>query len=149
MKVCIVGGCGRTAETKAKGCRGLCQWHYRQFLRHGVPLANPKQRDKMGPRNPKWRGGQIKGPQGRILVYQPNHPYPNSYGRYVLRYRLVLEAFLGRYLRPDEIVHHRDGDVTNDHLGNLTIFSRRRHQLLHIADRKRDSKGRWISHTNS
>jgi hypothetical protein len=149
MKICIVESCQRSAETKARGCRGLCRLHYSQFLRHGIPLANLKQRDKSGPRNPKWRGGQIKGPQGRILVYQPNHPYPNSHESYVFRYRLVLEAFLGRYLRPDEIVHHRDGNVTNDHLGNLTIFSRRRHQLLHIANRKRDSRGRWISNTNS
>ena len=148
-KLCLVEGCGHSAETKAKGCRGLCRRHYCQFLRHGAPKAKPKQSDRRGAKNSKWRGGQIKFQGGRILIYQPDHPCPNSSNCYVFRYRLVLEAFLGRYLRPDEIVHHRNGNVADDHLGNLTIFSRRRHQLVHIADRKRDSRGRWISQTKS
>ena len=30
-------------------------------------------------------------------------------------YRAMMEAQLGRELRPDEIVHHIDGDPTNDY----------------------------------
>jgi hypothetical protein len=48
MKICIVEGCERSAETRARGCRGLCLRHYCQFLRHGTPKAKPKEFDKRG-----------------------------------------------------------------------------------------------------
>lgn len=51
-------------------------------------------------------------------------------GRY--RYRVVAEAHLGRRLALGEVVHHIDGDRTNDEPWNLAVFSSQRdHMRFH------------------
>jgi hypothetical protein len=44
-------------------------------------------------------------------------------GRPVYEHRHVMERHLGRALRPGEIVHHRDGDRSNNLIGNLELLS--------------------------
>jgi hypothetical protein len=34
-----------------------------------------------------------------------------------------MEAALGRYLRPEEVVHHIDGNPSNNRLDNLRLFA--------------------------
>lgn len=57
---------------------------------------------------------------------------PNGYmkvfvrGRgWVLEHRLVMEGVIGRYLSPDENVHHIDGDKLNNSPDNLELWLRR------------------------
>lgn len=95
------------------------------------------------PRNPKWKGGQTKS-GGRVLLRAIGHPYANSWG-YVYRYRLVMEKKLGRYLRPDEIVHHKDGNFTNDRLSNLELCDSSLHSTIHNETRTRNKKGQFTS----
>ena len=52
----------------------------------------------------------------------PEHPRANKNG-YVKRAILVMEKKLGRPLRKGEIVHHIDGNRTNDRPDNLMLFS--------------------------
>lgn len=52
------------------------------------------------------------------------------------RARLVMEAHLGRLLRSDELVHHRNGDPADDRLENLQVVSRSEHARLHIHEHK-------------
>jgi len=75
---------------------------------------------KKGVLNPNWKGGKtIKN--GYIYILKPEHPYANYKG-YVLEHRLVMEKMLGRYLRPEEIVHHKN-EVRNDNYpDNLKLF---------------------------
>lgn len=96
----------------------------------------------LGSKNPKWRGGFISDGHGRKLVYSPNHPNPSKCGIYVYEYRLIMEKKLKRYLKKNEVVHHKDGDHTNNHMDNLqvmtqsehaSIHGRRKKQLLHIT----------------
>lgn len=44
-------------------------------------------------------------------------------GRRRRTHRVQAEAALGRPLRPGEIVHHRDGDKTNNDPANLLVLS--------------------------
>ena len=42
-----------------------------------------------------------------------------------------MEKYLGRELRSDEIVHHIDGNKSNDNMDNLWLCDNQSHQLLH------------------
>lgn len=53
------------------------------------------------------------------------------YGQSVRVHRLVMEAHIGRALRSDEIVHHKDGNIWNNDIGNLEIHTRKSHALIH------------------
>ena len=44
-------------------------------------------------------------------------------------YRRKLEALLGRKLRPDEVVHHKDGNMHNNNISNLEIVARHEHAM--------------------
>ena len=77
--------------------------------------------DRCGRRNPAWRGGRTKDKSGYVLHYLPNHPQANIHG-YVRGHRLAMQKVLGRLLDPQEVVHHRDGDTSNNQTENLEIF---------------------------
>ena len=78
-----------------------------------------------------WKGGKIIS-RGYIMIYNPDHPYKDHHG-YVLEHRLVMEKMLGRYLKPEEVVHHLDYDKTNNHPNNLYLFSNdMAHQQYHV-----------------
>ena len=86
---------------------------------------------RRGELSPSWKGGVIVHPRdGRVRVRRPEHPSACSAG-YVLRARLVMEAHLGRYLGPDELIHHRDEDPSNDAIDNLELVSRGEHNKIH------------------
>jgi HNH endonuclease len=53
-------------------------------------------------------------------------------------HRLVMEAELGRPLRSDEIVRHRDGNLLNNDPGNLVVVSREEHFQLSMASEVRE-----------
>lgn len=61
---------------------------------------------------------------------QPPHPRRNSKGLYP-RHRVIAENEIGRLLEADEVVHHLDGDKTNDSPRNLEVLSRAEHSRQH------------------
>ena len=54
-------------------------------------------------------------------VYIPGHPAARNNGC-VLKQRIIAEEKLGRYLQPNEVVHHKDGNRLNNHPDNLMVF---------------------------
>jgi len=58
-------------------------------------------------------------------------------GRNVLEHRHVMEQHLGRSLRPDEVVHHVDGDRRNNAVSNLRVMDWGDHTALHWTGRSR------------
>ena len=62
--------------------------------------------------------------EGYVLV-------KNYRGWYVLEHRKVAMKALGRKLRVTEVVHHIDGDKTNNRNDNLLVCSRDYHENLH------------------
>lgn len=55
-------------------------------------------------------------------------------GSKVRFYRAVMEAQLGRHLSEDELVHHVNGDPSDDRIENLELVSRSEHCRMHRAD---------------
>ncbi len=50
-------------------------------------------------------------------------------------HRVVMEKHLGRKLDKDEVVYHKDGDKTNNHISNLELMKRGEHSTHHLKIR--------------
>ena len=79
-----------------------------------------------GEKNRNWKGGLWKTKLGYLMRSCPDHPNKRNY-----EHRLVIEGEIGRYLSPDEIVHHINGNKTDNHPQNLQVMSRSEHSRLH------------------
>ena len=75
-----------------------------------------------GTDHPSWKGGRTIDARGYVLLKSRNHPYAKANG-YVCEHRLVMEAKLGRYLLPNEVVHHRNKNKQDNRIENLQLFS--------------------------
>jgi len=62
---------------------------------------------------------------GYIRVFVEGHPYGKN--NYVFEHRLVVEKSLGRYLIPNETIHHINGRKDDNRLENLEIVLRNAH----------------------
>jgi hypothetical protein len=84
-----------------------------------------------GKKHPNWKGGQYTDKDGRVYIYKPEHSYSNNKG-YIFRSRLIMEEILGRYLNPDETVHHKNQILNDDRPENLELFeSKGKHTAYH------------------
>jgi len=73
-----------------------------------------------------------KGDYTYAVVKQ--HPNATKYG-YVLEHRVVMENHLKRLLKPNEIVHHIDGNKKNNKLSNLEVHDFSEHARSHAISR--------------
>lgn len=84
-----------------------------------------------------------------MLVYSPGHPRPNLKPNHVFEYVLIAEKALGKYLPPAAVIHHVNGDPTDNRKNNLVICQDHAyHALIHARMRKRDERGRWMRREN-
>jgi len=83
--------------------------------------VRPYEGDKSGSNNPHWKGGKYKDSQtGYVMLYLPEHPNANKKG-YLPEHRLTMEDFLGRGLRPNELVRHKNKLKDDNRLENLEL----------------------------
>jgi hypothetical protein len=73
------------------------------------------------------KGSGYISQQGYRLVYTPD-------GRYLPEHRYVLEKVLGRALEPQESVHHKNGDRSDNNLLNLELWSKDHPPGQRVAD---------------
>jgi predicted Zn-ribbon and HTH transcriptional regulator len=70
-----------------------------------------------------------------VYFRDANHPLASKHG-YVFYHRHIMSIHIGRWLLPDEIVHHIDEDGTNNSIENLVITNRTDHAKHHILVNK-------------
>lgn len=69
--------------------------------------------------------------RARAVVRRPDHPFSGK-GGLIPRARLIVEDAMGKYLKPQHLVHHVDGDFTNDVNSNLVVCEDSvYHKLIH------------------
>ena len=59
-------------------------------------------------------------PSFHVVLKVPGHPNANSRG-YIPEHRYLMAEHLGRPLRKDELIHHKNGDPLDNRLDNLEV----------------------------
>lgn len=111
-----------------KGVYERTEYH-KQF---GFKKGNTYGKKMAGKNHGNWKGG-YKYKKSRGLIYRMKLVGTR---KYYAEHRWVMEQYLGRKLRKDEAVHHKDGDTLNNDIGNLEVLSWEEHKNKHKGSYK-------------
>jgi len=103
----------------------------------GKPALHTSVRNRLqlGSKHPCWKGGKYVDHHGYVMV---NVRYGRSgkksgWYNYRKEHVVVMERKLGRALTKGEVVHHIDGDKTNNKLSNLWLTTYAGHRKAHVS----------------
>lgn len=105
-------------------------------------IRRTKEREK----HPNWKGGLLKK-KGYIYFLPSDDKFScmKGYRGYIRLHRLVMAEHLQRPLTKEEVVHHIDGDITNNEIENLMLFKNKsEHKAHHHKSRKIDKGGMYL-----
>lgn len=118
---------------------GTNKRHVKAYLeRHAVPYTPY---EPVMERNGRWRGGRVIDQDGYVLIKCPDHPARDRHN-YVREHRLVMEQTLGRYLQPQEVVHHKNGDKQDNRPENLAVYGT---NADHLAETLKGQRPQWTA----
>lgn len=106
---------------------GLSPRYVRRLMQaHDMPRL--PEGGRVGEGNHQFQSGRRVDPDGYVLVTAPSdHPHArqrtNRKTKLMYEHRLVAEQSLGRYLRPEEVVDHKDGLHLHNAPTNLRVFA--------------------------
>jgi len=109
----------------------------RTLLAQNLRLGISGQRE----RSLAWKGGRCIRNNGYIEILDREHPFATNRG-YVLEHRLIMERQLGRYLLPNEQIHHINGNKQDNRLENLALLFINEHRSLHAKGSNNPFYGR-------
>ncbi len=118
--------------------RWILFWHWNKGLMKYCQLCSLKHANfnskstHWGKDNNNWKGGRKTTKDGyiSILVRRDDFFFPMATkDKYVLEHRLVMARSLGRLLEGYELVHHIDGNRSNNVLPNLQLTTAGKHNL--------------------
>jgi transposase len=106
-----------------------CQWIADRFglgrttVGRLLEAAGVKLRyQQLGEKHGNWKGGRrIQDGHVLIRIYPDDPFYSMASNGYVLEHRLVMAKKLGRLLRDEETVHHKDGNGLHNKYRNLQL----------------------------
>lgn len=148
MKICT------SCKERPVLAKGLCGRCYQRKVAHLRPYhACECGCDNLtqGPRfiaghNTRLLSSKEQGRRGRFCngVERPNSGFWYRKVNYKHQHRQVMEEFLGRPLRSNEVIHHKNGLVRDNRLSNLRLMTRSEHAKLHFK-RWRKMKEKTLS----
>lgn len=121
--------CGARDCDRPSHARGYCQTHYRRLLATGDPRENEPIRIVTGE-------GSLSHGYWKTAVPDEDRWLTDG-ERHVGEHRYVMARHLGRPLAPDEVVHHVNGDRTDNRIENLELWSTAHPQGQRIEDKVR------------
>ena len=127
--------CGCNSDIPIVTTKGLLQrykWRHSNSLfkiGHTLGFQKGEKSWMYGKKPPNYKGGHVNT-QGYVMIFKPNHPNANNVG-YVREHRLVMEEYLGRYLNNDEVVHHINGNKSDNRIENLELMTKLEHDKYH------------------
>jgi hypothetical protein len=71
---------------------------------------------------------------GYRWTYRPDHPNSYKSTGSILEHRLVMSTHLGRPLRPEEEVHHKNGVRDDNQLENLELWTKSHPSGQRVSD---------------
>lgn len=110
--LCSVFGCDRSAG-KTRKSTGLCPLHYKRWYRYGDPYITHKGANGTG----------CVTDRGYILI-------GNRY-----EHRRIMDVVVGRRLSRDEVVHHKNGNKSDNRIANLEVLPNAEHSRMHAKAR--------------
>ncbi len=104
----------------------------------------------VGEKSHFWRGGRFVDSRGYVHILRRDHPFSTKPNYYILEHRLVMEKTIGRFLKKEEIVHHRNGIKHDNRPENLHLWNQsdhvRHHNKLNQSFQKHRQKKPHSSH---
>lgn len=97
----------------------------------------------IGKKSSRWKGGRFKTKQGYIYINCPEHPRVKRKKRkYLGEHTLIMEKYIGRYLKDFEEIHHINGIKGDNRIKNLRLMTDATHASLHST--KFDIDRNWL-----
>ena len=100
------------------------------------------QREVKGVNHPTWKGGRHLA-RGYVMIALDTLSLEEqsrfgsmatrSSKRYIPEHRLVMARHLGRVLEPTEVIHHINGNKSDNRLENLDMYGAKTHKMEHQA----------------
>lgn len=100
-------------------------------LKKSDELLYQNKSERRGELSPTWKGGKTRSSKGYVVIRNDGSP--------MFEHRAIMEAHIGRKLSDNEVVHHINGDKTDNRLENLELMTAGEHSALHNRRRAKCS----------
>lgn len=105
------------------------------FKTQDISFKN-RSESRKGDKSSSWKGGRKISKKGYVLVYKPGHHRACNSG-YVMEHILVFEENTGIKVTPNCVVHHLNGNKSDNRICNLCLMEFGAHTSFHNYIRRK------------